>query len=217
MRLRNHEGLHQKEHHPTNHDTISNYHAITLNCNGIAKLQKIAIRLIGLHQNWDGNPDHNLHNRIELRRDCETAKDCQGAERIAPKSRIIHNPRPDQSDFQAICTAIAMQIHNRITINAIRLQSTKSNWIATRLPGDRRIAPKSRDIHKLQPTVPDCPQNRPPTEISRGSTLGPAMPAQSFAIPCNSEDWDRIADSMQSCFDPPDRTQDCDRTPSGKP
>ena len=54
-----------------------------------------------------------------------------------------------------------MQIHNRITINAIRLQSTKSNWIATRLPGDRRIAPKSRDIHKLQPTVPDCPQNPP--------------------------------------------------------
>ena len=242
MRLRNHEGLHQKEHHPTNHATISNYHAITLNCNGIAKLQKIAIRLIGLHQNCtdcmqrrpaserdqqqcspvldtenirtaiptaiftielncgeiakpqriarglkglhqnrgkstnckktspvaprndihsqskpgpkyrDGNPDHNLHNRIELRRDCEIAKDCQGAERIAPKSRIIHNPRPDQSDFQAICTAIAMQIHNRITINAIRLQSTKSNWIATRLPGDRRVAPKSRDIRKFQPS-----------------------------------------------------------------
>ena len=109
----------------------------------------------------DGNSDRNRHNQIELQQDCKTAKDCQRIERIAPKSRTIHNPRPDQSAFQAICTAIAMQIHNRITINAIRLQSTKSNWIATRLPGDRRIAPKSRDIHKLQPTVPDCPQNPP--------------------------------------------------------
>ena len=38
----------------------------------------------------DGNPDRNLHNRIELRWDCETAKDCQGIERIAPKSWEIH-------------------------------------------------------------------------------------------------------------------------------
>ena len=38
-------------HHPTNPDTIPNYHAIRLNCNGIAKLQKFAIWLIGLHQN----------------------------------------------------------------------------------------------------------------------------------------------------------------------
>ena len=59
------------------------------------------------------------------------------------------------------------------------------------------------------------------TNCNQPSPIAPRIHPSSrnactFAIPCNSEDWDRIADSMQSCFDPPARTQDRDRTPSGK-
>ena len=174
---------------------------IELNCGEIAKPQRIARGLKGLHQNRgkstnckktspvaprndihsqskpgpkyrDGNPDHNLHNRIELRRDCEIAKNCQGAERIAPKSRIIHNPRPDQSDFQAICTSIAMQIHNRITINAIRLQSTKLNWIATERPRESQSRPSfaihpGRNRHNQTRLQLDCKTTKDCNSIGR--------------------------------------------------
>ena len=48
------------------------------------------------------------------------------------------------------------------------------------------IAPKSREIPKLQENISSCPQNRHPFAIGQGSECGPpetpAMPAQSFAI-----------------------------------
>ena len=38
----------------------------------------------------DANIDRSQHNQIELRRDCKTAKDCQGIKKIAPKYWEIH-------------------------------------------------------------------------------------------------------------------------------
>ena len=84
MRLRNHEGLHQTEHHPTNHTELQWDCKTTKDCNSI---DRVASELHGLHaataclgegstamqpssghrKYKDGNPDRNLHNRIELR------------------------------------------------------------------------------------------------------------------------------------------------------
>ena len=67
-----------------------------------------------------GNPiaiDLNQHSRTGLRLDCKSAKDCKATEETAPKSMVLHNPRPDQSDFQAIRTAITMQITSQLRCN----------------------------------------------------------------------------------------------------
>ena len=127
MRLRNHEGLHQKEHHPTNHATISNYHAITLNCNGIAKLQKIAIRLIGLHQN------------------------CTDCMQRRPASERDHQQCSPVPDTENIRTAILAAI---FTIDLNCGEIAKPQRIARGLKGLHQNRGKSTNCKKTSPVAP---------------------------------------------------------------
>ena len=69
----------------------------------------------------DANSDRNLHNHIELRRDCKTAMNCQGIARIASKSWQIHKLQANVPNCPRIC---------------IRLQSVRSRNAIPKNPGN---------------------------------------------------------------------------------
>ena len=55
-----------------------------------------------------GNPCAILYNPIGLRRDCKTAMDCQGIERLAKQSWKIHNPHANLSKLSHNSRPIAI-------------------------------------------------------------------------------------------------------------
>jgi hypothetical protein len=55
-----------------------------------------------------GNPFTILYNPIGLRRDCKTAMDCQGIERLAKQSWEIHNPHANLSKLSHNSRPIAI-------------------------------------------------------------------------------------------------------------
>ena len=67
-------------------------HQSTQDCLGIAIKQESDWNLPRQNRkkisqkSQDGDSDRNLRNHLGLRRDCKTAKDCQGIERIASES-----------------------------------------------------------------------------------------------------------------------------------
>ena len=168
MRLRNHEGLHQKEHHPTNHDTISNYHAITLNCNGIAKLQKIAIRLIGLHQN------------------------CTDCMQRRPASERDHQQCSPVPDTENIRTAILAAI---FTIELNCGEIAKPQRIARGLKGLHQNPGKSTNCKKTSPIAPESTSFGNRSRIRVRSTQNPG---NAGTIVCNPVDFGGIAIMFQA-------------------
>ena len=98
----------------------------------------------------------------------QKCKGLQGDRRDCTK---IHEQPARQSRCKSRCHCDA--------IHHFRLQSTKSNWIATRLPGDRRIAPKSWEIPKLQENI----SNRPRIGILSQSVRDPSNLLQIIGLP----------------------------------
>ena len=105
----------------------TNCHQSTQDCPSISIKQKSdwnrprRNRQTICQKSQDANSDRNLHNHIELRRDCKTAMNCQGIARIASKSWQIHKLQANVPNCPRIC---------------IRLQSVRSRNAIPKNPGN---------------------------------------------------------------------------------
>ena len=133
--------------------------------------QSLAILEIAKELQIQCNPiaiDLNQHIRTRLRLDYKSAKDCKATEETAPKSMVLHNPRPDQSNphgnHDANHVAIAMQstISDCNRQNQIGLQQD-----CQVIEGLHQNLGKSPNCQKTSPIAPESASFRNRSGIHR--------------------------------------------------